>query len=416
MEALLPAIVAVVATSFVCSLVVTPFVARLAWSLDAVSRPDGARRLHGHATPLWGGVAVCFSMASGVAVVWMSFPVPFSRLMLPLGISMGLLCLLGLWDDHGPLPARWKLPGQIAATLPIVLFGFYPEQVMLFGTPLELGWFGAVCTVAWLLLGINALNLIDGMDGLASVIGIVTAAAIAVIAGLRGNPEGLLLSVALLGGLAGFLFHNLPPAKIFLGDSGSMVIGLVLSFLALRVSLRNAATANAPVLALLLFVPLLDTGLAVVRRILKGQNIFSGDRGHLHHQLLDRGFGVWKTLTLLSGFCLLATAAACSAVASGRELLAWGGVIACTVLLVYGQFVGRQETFLLWELLFRSRRELPPSGMLREPATVFPERLPLFSSKNPGPSAGRPADETGRAADETGRHPADPAPSKQRAA
>ena len=345
-------------------------------------------------------------MTLSVATVWMLFPVPFHRLLLPLGLSMALLCLLGLWDDRRPLPARWKLPGQIAATLPIVLFGYYPEQVMLFGTPIELGWFGAVCTVMWLLLGINALNLIDGMDGLASIIGIVTAAAIAVIAGLRGNPQGLLLSVALMGGLAGFLFHNLPPARIFLGDSGSMVIGLILSLLALRVSMRNPSTANAPVLALLLFVPLLDMGLAVLRRILKGQSIFSGDRGHLHHQLLDRGLSVWKTLTLLSGFCLLATAAACSAIASGRELLAWVGVIACTALLVYGQFVGRQETFLLRELLFRSRRAPPAS---QGPSSAFAQRIPLFPPENSG-------EPPVRTTNEVERSPVDPAPSKQRAA
>ncbi len=378
MEAPFTALVAIVVTSAVCSLAATPLVARLAWGFDAVSRPDGSRRLHGQATPLWGGLAVYLGAILGVAVAWLLYPTTFAGLLTPLGLSTGILCLLGLWDDHRILPARWKLLGQVAATLPIVLFGLYPERVMLFGVPIEFGWFGAVCTVLWLLLGINALNLIDGMDGLASVIGIVISASVAVIAGLRGNLQVMLLSLALAGGLAGFLVYNLPPAKIFLGDSGSMVIGLVVAFLSLRVSLRGPTTANAPVLALLLFVPLLDTGLAILRRILKKQNIFCGDRGHLHHQLLDRGLGVWKTLALLSGFCLLATAAACSAVASGREMLAWVGVIACTALLVYGQFVGRQETFLLRELFVRFGREQVESPFSAESSSESPETIPLF--------------------------------------
>lgn len=387
MEALLPALAGVLTASAVCSLAATPLVIRFAWSLGAVSRPDGSRRLHGRATPLWGGLAVSLGMVVGSGVAWTFQQETFSSLLLPLGLSTAILCLLGLWDDRWPLPARVKLPGQIAATLPIILFGLYPERVILFGAPFEFGWFGAFCTVGWLLLGINALNLIDGMDGLASVVGIVISAAVAVIAAMRGNPQVMLLSLALAGGLMGFLVYNLPPAKVFLGDSGSMVIGLVVSFLSLRVSLRDPTTANAPLLALLLFVPLLDTGLAILRRILKRQNVFCGDRGHLHHQLLDRGLGVWRTLALLSGFCLLATAAACSAVASGRELLAWAGVITCTALLIYGRVVGREETSLLWDLFTGAGRKRAASSTADSPLPDLAHTLPLFSSSAPAKAA-----------------------------
>ena len=224
----------------------------------------------------------------------------------PFGLAAGLLWLVGIRDDISPLSARFKLLCQIGVVLLIVGSGSYPQGISLLGQHVRLGWFGPVCMMGWLILGINAVNLIDGMDGLASLIGILISTAIALIAGVYNDLPTLVLALALAGGLAGFLVYNRPPATIFLGDSGSTVIGLVLSFLAFRVARDASVTIRGPSatievtsLALLLFVPLLDTNLAIARRLLRGTNIFHGDRSHLHHQLLSRGFGVWKTLGLL---------------------------------------------------------------------------------------------------------------------
>jgi UDP-GlcNAc:undecaprenyl-phosphate GlcNAc-1-phosphate transferase len=329
-------------------------------------------------------------MALGIAAGRALRPGAPADIVLPFGIATAALCLLGMWDDCKGLSAWAKLPLQILVTLPLVLSGFYPEQVRLFGESIHLGWLGAVFTVGWLVLVINAMNLIDGMDGLASVTGIVISSAITVMAARRGNFQVMVWSLSLAGGLAGFLVHNRPPAKVFLGDSGSMVIGLVVAFLALRVStLHDLATVNASVLTLLLFVPLLDTGLAVVRRILKGQNILHGDHSHLHHQLLDRGFSVWRALAILGGFCSVGSTAAFLTVAYNRELLAWASVAGTTAVLVYGKLIAGQELRLFWQLFARTNAD-------RAPLDGRPMTISIFAPADPGPVSARPLDTANR--------------------
>ncbi|MGA2035346.1 MAG: MraY family glycosyltransferase [Thermoguttaceae bacterium] len=295
----------------------------------------------------------------------------------PFGLAAGALWLVGIRDDIRPLSARCKLLCQTGVALLIVWSGFCPENVALLGHHVHLGWFGAVCMMGWLVLGINALNLIDGMDGLASVTGIVISTAIAITAGIQGNLPTLVLAMALAGGLAGFLVHNLPPATIFLGDSGSTFIGLVLSFLAFQFATDASATVHVTALVLLLFVPLLDTQLAIARRLLMGRSIFRGDRSHLHHQLLGRGFGIWKTLGLLGILSAVSVAAACLAAITGRELAAWATVLGSTGLLVAGRYIGGQELTLLRQALGGAAQEQSDLGLPSDPLSHLPEIIPL---------------------------------------
>ena len=141
-------------------------------------------------------------------------------------IAAGFVCFVGSIDDRFNLPSRIKLALQIVSVLPIVLLGYYVDRIVAFGCPIELGWLGIPLTVLWLVGCINALNLIDGMDGLASIIGLSTAAMLGVIAASQGQDHVAAMAIVLAASLAGFLIYNLPPASIFLGDSGSMVIGL----------------------------------------------------------------------------------------------------------------------------------------------------------------------------------------------
>jgi len=343
------------ATAIVASLALTPLAKRAAWKCGAVCRPDGERKLQSRPTPLLGGVSLYLSMffataaALGFAVAQRGFEaVP---LYWAFTLSAGLLCLLGCWDDLRDLPARWKLLGQIVSTLPIVLAGCFLERLVIFGCSIEMGWLGAVWTIGWLVLGINALNLLDGMDGLAAAIGLVVSMAIAVIAGLQGQAEVAVLAMAIGGGLLGFLVYNRPPARIYLGDCGSMVIGLTLSLLALEVARAAPAGANVSVLVALLFVPLLDTALAIVRRRLSGRSFMAADRGHIHHRLLDRGLGVWKVLVLLGGICLTTCVVACLAAVWHDEFWAWAALGVLMILLVNLQLVGYEEWTLLRRLL-----------------------------------------------------------------
>ncbi len=332
------------AITILSSFYLTPVAMRLAWKHGAVSRPDGYRKKHSRPTPEWGGLAVNATVLVGIGLSFLLVPIqptctPF---MAALSASIVLLCLLGCYDDLFDMRAGFKLAGQLLAIVPLIAVGAYAERFTLFGYSVELGWLGVPWTVAWIVLGINALNLIDGMDGLASTVGITVAATIAVAAGLAGNTHVALIAVVLAGALGGFLAHNLPPARIYLGDCGSMVIGLLLATLALRVT-PHAGTPNLTVMCGFLFIPLYDTTLAIIRRGLNGNGIMSADRGHIHHRLLDRGFGIWGSLALLATLSLTAGSASLLAILAGQELVACVALAAIAFLCAHLELFGHQE-------------------------------------------------------------------------
>lgn len=358
-------IASTIAVAFAASLALTPLARHMAWKIGAVSQPDGQRRLHLRPTALWGGGAVYLGvLLSVVASFFLASHAMEDRLPAALGLSAGMLCLLGFYDDLYDIRAGWKLLGQIVCTLPVLMAGCYVREFTLFGRSVDVGLLGVPWTIGWLVLGINALNLLDGVDGLASLMGIVISLAVGVIAATQSRPEVMLLAFALAGALAGFLVHNLPPARVYLGDCGSMVIGFTLALLALRVSLspQHPTTVNLTVAAALLFVPLVDTALAIVRRTLKGCSFMVADHSHVHHQLVDRGLSIWKTLGVLGGFGLISGAVAWWVSLSGHDLWGWAVLATATILLVNRQLLAREE----WKLTKR---------LVRQTVVPFVERL-----------------------------------------
>jgi len=393
-------VVGIVMSTVVGGLVLTPLVRKLACRCGAVSHPDGKRKLHARSTPVWGGIALLLALFLGIIAAGVVLPGASGVAWLgaALGLSAGMLCLLGCYDDLFDLGAREKLVGQIISTLPVVLAGCYVEeagcyvqQLALFGCQIHLGPLGILWTIAWLVLGINALNLIDGMDGLASVIGIAISLAIAVIAGSQGLHAAMMMALVLAAALVGFLVYNLPPARIYLGDCGSMVIGLVVSWLALQVSLQAPftppLTVNVVVVVALLFVPLLDTALAIARRWLSGRSIMAADRGHVHHRLLDRGLGIWKTLSFLGALCLVTGAVAWMVVTSRQEMLAWGTLSIVTALLVNRQLVGHEE----WALTKRFFTQTVVPSVTRMSPTSLLRRDSLRAAREDPPGGDLPA-------------------------
>lgn len=334
----------VVIVAILSSLLLTPLAMRAAWRCGAVSRPDGFRKKHARPTPEWGGLAVntAILIGTGLSVVLCPADLPALPLTAALAISIGMLSVLGCYDDLCDMRADLKLLGQVLSAVPLILAGCYAERLILFGQTIELGWLGIPWTIGWIVLGINALNLIDGMDGLASTAGIIMALAVAAIAAITGHQHAMLIALVLAGALGGFLAHNLPPARIYLGDCGSMVIGLVLATLALRAG-SEAGAANLTQIGALLFVPLCDTLLAVVRRGLAGRGIMVADRAHVHHRLLDRGFGVWGSLAVLGGLSLGAGAMGCLVVLTGQEYWAWLSAVAAVAFCVRQQLFGHEE-------------------------------------------------------------------------
>lgn len=379
------------AITILSSFYLTPVAMRLAWKYDAVSRPDGFRKKHARPTPEWGGIAVNASILFGI---WMSYfllpgqgpNVPFY---LALTVSILILGALGCYDDLFDIRPRVKLAGQFLAVAPLVLVGVYAERFTILGATIELGWLGVPWTIAWMVLGINALNLIDGMDGLASTVGITAAGALAVVAALSGNTHVVVTGVVLAGALAGFLTHNLPPARIYLGDCGSMVVGLVLATLAIRV-VPEPGVPNLTAMCALLFVPLYDTFLAIVRRGMSGRGIMAADRGHVHHRLLDRGLGTWGSLGLLGAFSVLSGLLGGLAVVVGQDGIAGAGLVLVAVIGVQLELFGHEEWALVKNRLAALRLREAPSDYPRLANLPASEEVARESVSAQAPLAGLP--------------------------
>ncbi len=336
-------------------LLLTPLARKVATALGVLDHPDGWRKLQRRPVPLWGGVAVYAALVAGVLTAQQAAEVPpgFAQLALALVFSAGLVCLLGCVDDLWNLPGRFKLLLQIGSVLPIALSGFVVRQVVVFGVPVELGWLGLPLTLLWLIGCINALNLLDGLDGLATTVGLSTAGMMVVIASSMGHEHVAWCALVLAGALAGFLVYNLPPARIYLGDSGSMVIGLACGVLAIQGAMKTATTLSITAPALVLAVPMLDTALAVLRRRLSGQSIYTPDRGHIHHRLLERGLSTWQALCVVGALCLVTGALATAATLFRKDALAWIAVVCLFVLLVRWRVFGHYELDLLKHALRR---------------------------------------------------------------
>lgn len=281
---LIPLIVA----GAVAALLALP-VAGLATKLDVVDRPSERSVAHRSNIPLLGGLAVAGGFAAGLAAgLWLLAPeVSISHLG---GMAVGCIVILavGVWDDHTDLSPWAKLAGQIAAAVVAISAGFQmghitePVSRQTIFLPEPVVW---IASIFWIVGITNAMNLIDGLDGLATGVGAIICATLTLILVQAGQPFGVCLGVALLGGLIGFLPHNFPPARIFLGDTGALFMGYMLALLSLE-GYRQVTVITFVVPLLALAIPLLDTALSIVRRARTGQSPFRADRLHLHHRLL----------------------------------------------------------------------------------------------------------------------------------
>ncbi len=276
----------------------TPLVRRAALAAGAVDEPS-ARRVHTRRVPRLGGIAIVTGFSVSLLVLFAlhthTARIFFSTQRMTAGLATGalLVVLAGLFDDIKGLGAKAKLVIQTAAATAAFAGGMRVEAVDLpWVGALSLGWLSLPATIVWIVGIVNAMNLIDGLDGLAAGVAFFACITNFTIASLTGNAYILLVSAALGGALIGFLFYNFNPAKIFMGDSGSMFLGFLLA----SASLLGAGTQKSPTL-IAIFVPILALGLpitdmlmTIARRFLERRSIFVADRGHIHHRLLDMGF------------------------------------------------------------------------------------------------------------------------------
>jgi UDP-GlcNAc:undecaprenyl-phosphate/decaprenyl-phosphate GlcNAc-1-phosphate transferase len=351
------------------SVLVTPLVRRFALRIGAVSTPGG-RHVHGRTVPRLGGIALAFAWA--VPVVALALRDPFvtralqGKLLQIVTVVAGggVICAVGALDDARGLRSVHKLAAQVVVATFAFACGFQIQavQLPLLGV-LQMGVFALPVTVLWIVGVTNAVNLIDGLDGLAAGVSFFAAFTSFVIASISGSVFVALTMAALMGALVGFLFFNFNPARIFMGDSGSYFLGFVLATTALaggglQQKASTAVSLLVPVLAL--GVPIFDTLFSMFRRLLERRPIFSADRGHVHHRLLDLGLTHRRAVVFLYGVSILLAAGAI-AISLGRS---WHvGLALLSVTLV---FVGFVRFLGYFEYLHFRRRQ---KSRLRDPFT-----------------------------------------------
>ena len=287
------------------AMAVTPFVARVAGRVGAIDSP-GERSLHDRPTPSLGGIAVF----AGVVVAALTF-LPNSAV--NSGILWGALAItvVGATDDIWDLHPAIKLLGQIGtATIPVAA-GVRVENITLpFLGAIDLGGSGWVLTVIGFVAVMNAVNFIDGVDGLAAGVCTIAASTFAVIALSLDRLDAGLLAALTAGGAVGFLRHNFHPASIFMGDSGSNLLGYMLAAIAIQGVLKTAAAVALVFPLVILAVPILDSSFVIAKRIKYREPIYKADRWQLHHRFANIGFSQRKTVLYLYGWTLaLATLA-----------------------------------------------------------------------------------------------------------
>jgi UDP-GlcNAc:undecaprenyl-phosphate GlcNAc-1-phosphate transferase len=357
------------------SLLFTHLLRSAAVRLNLVDRPDGRRKVQTKPVPVAGGVAVLLSVTITLLLVWL-WSTPENKLLWGEGKRLAVLllagtaiCFLGVVDDFGRLRGRHKLLGQVLVASAVALSDVWVDTVYLFSWKIDLGLLSFPFTVFLLLGAINSLNLLDGMDGLLGSVGGIICLTLAAMAWLNGSLATVCITLALAGALLGFLRYNFPPASVYLGDGGSMLIGLLVGVLAIESSLKSAATVALAAPLGLLTIPIFDTTAAILRRKLTGRSIYSTDRGHIHHCLLRHGWGTRRTLLLVSGFCLLAAGGALASLIFKMDVLALLSAVGVVAILVAGRLFGHAELALVAKrtaALLSSLVRFPAGGNARE--------------------------------------------------
>jgi UDP-GlcNAc:undecaprenyl-phosphate GlcNAc-1-phosphate transferase len=299
-------------TALVVSAAAMPFFVKVSRRFGAISE-IGGRHIGKQPIGRLGGVGALLGIVVSIAIqIWLDPLVSTAWTQgqrQTIGLIIGLIFVgtIGFWDDVSRLKAHFKLLAQVAAALICYIFGLRISGVDLpFLDPIQLGWFGLPITVLWIVGIVNAVNLIDGLDGLAG--GVLLFASVVNFIVAIGSSAILpaVLMVSMGGSIIGFLLYNWHPAKIYLGDGGAYSLGFILAVNGLLAPVQKASTGIAllvPILALGL--PVFDTLLTMLRRFMTRRGIFSADRGHLHHILLDAGISHRRVVVGLYAVCCI---------------------------------------------------------------------------------------------------------------
>ncbi|MEC1523416.1 MraY family glycosyltransferase [Neobacillus niacini] len=279
---------------FVISILITPLIKKLALFIGATDKPN-QRKVHQSTMPRLGGLAIFISFIVGIMIFKPINPASISIL-----IGSTIIVITGILDDLLELSAKYKLIGQLAAAFTVVFLG--DLQVFFvnlpFGGQLELGYLSIPFTILWIVGITNAINLIDGLDGLAAGVSCIALVTISWMALIQGNLYVVAVGTIVLMGTLGFLFYNFHPASIFMGDTGALFLGFIISVLSL-LGYKNVTFISFIIPVIILGVPISDTFFAIMRRIINKQPLSAPDKSHLHHCLLRLGYSHRQTVLLI---------------------------------------------------------------------------------------------------------------------
>ncbi|TYR80140.1 undecaprenyl/decaprenyl-phosphate alpha-N-acetylglucosaminyl 1-phosphate transferase [Priestia megaterium] len=315
-------------TLFVCfitSILITPLVKKLAFKIGATDKPN-QRKVHQKIMPRLGGLAIFISFLVGYFILQ-----PTSEYALPIVIGSLIIVITGVLDDMIELSAKIKLAGQLVAALIVVVYG--GVQIDFINLPfdgrLEFGILSIPITILWIVGITNAINLIDGLDGLAAGVSSIVLITISGMAIMMGNMFVTSMGFIVLGSTLGFLIYNFHPAKIFMGDTGALFLGYMISVLAL-LGFKNVTVISFIVPVIILGVPISDTIFAIIRRIVKKQPLSAPDKSHLHHCLLRLGYSHRQTVLIIYGMSAIFGLAA---VIFSKVETMWGSFLVLAILL-----------------------------------------------------------------------------------
>lgn len=376
------------AVSTLSALLTTPLVIRGATKWGWYDIPGDERRVHTRPVPRLGGIAVFLATGVALAVSALAWRIlaaeaPPEQSKLAIGILVGgaMLFGAGAYDDIRGLRPTQKILVQVAAAVLVYTLGFQVQALRIGPTTeVPLGWWSLPLTIVWVVGITNAFNLIDGLDGLATGIALVALLTTVAVAMTLGNVGVAVVSIALSGALFGFLHYNFSPARIFLGDSGSLFVGFMLAVLSVHGSMKTATATLVVVPLFSLAIPLLDTGVAIVRRWLRGVPLAGADARHIHHRLLALGFSHRRAaLVMYSAAAVIAMLGISLAFAPPTVIVAvavTGGCVALALLLYgihhldYHEFA--EAGAVMVSGIFRLRRVIQDQIHARDLSHIIP--------------------------------------------
>jgi UDP-GlcNAc:undecaprenyl-phosphate GlcNAc-1-phosphate transferase len=286
------------AVAFLLAVLLTPVVSQAAWRAGVVDAPGDGRRQHERPTPLLGGIAILGAIA--IPALALGHNHGFWGIM----VGAALMSLLGALDDIYPLHPGPKLVGQaLIATIPASLGVTIDHFTLPLLGAVDLGVMQYPLTVVWIVAIANIVNFIDGLDGLAAGFCAIASLTFAILAASLGRIDAAAISAIVAGAAFGFLIYNFNPATIFMGDSGSMMLGYLLAALSIQGVLKTAAAVSLVFPLMVLALPILDTSFVILKRLKYGQPIYQADRWHFHHRFSNIGFSQRRTALYLYAWC-----------------------------------------------------------------------------------------------------------------